>query len=557
MEELDAYRRLSVQSGGVTADAYSRGEDGDGIEDEDEELLPVAVVINHIIRSIEHNEDLGVAAAYSILCTEGVDGLAVQLQEAFEERERVRKGLIYVDPAFRVLREERQQEVMRFMQLVRNGRRAEAEEMLRADSTLADARDWGGTAPLHVSVILKDHDLSRLLIQHGASLSQADATGSAAAAYASKKDPLVGEQLRLLESSLREPRSLSEAERRFETFRRAACKGELDTLSALHELDGGLVFMQDERSQTALIAACASCQYDAAKLLLFFGSDWKHKSWLGGLQAFPAQFLPDKLKRRELKEYAWWQTPRGRREAERLRVLNELNEERAREAGDTFSMTVEESRTRRLLANEATTRELCRSMALTAADRAFRLARRSAVRWLVKEMEEEEERRRKAAVLARRLARDEALRLKMEQRRRRFLLFGEALCASARAERRERVRAEIRSRRERAEAEAAERERLALLEELRLRRETELRAMQDQAIEEWEQLQTELERKRWEAFMARRPNRLLQYNRMRNGAATVSSSNAFLLEKRAFLPQGGSRDLASPTSSSRRAAKRG
>ena len=534
---FSAYRRLSVHA--------ATGEDCNS----EEELLPVAEAIDDVVRVIEHLEAMGDACddeggpalqratAYCALRAEGVEGLARQLQEALEKKERDSKWSKYADPSFRSMSEEKQQRVTRFMQFVRGGKRAEVEEMLAADNSLAEARDWGGTSPLHVSVILKDLELSRLLIHHGASLSQADATGSAVAAYASKKDPLAGEQLRLLESSLRQPRALTDEERRFAAFRLAASQGDLETLAALHELDGGLVFMQDERAQTALIAACASCQYPAAKLLLLYGSDWQHRSWLSGLQALPSQFVPDKARRRELKEFAWWQTPRGRREAERLRLLNDLNERRAQEAANSVLMTLEESRARRVLANEAVTRELCLSTATAAFDRALRLASRSVVRRRVKEIEEELERERRAAVLERRLAREEALRRQKERRRRMFLQFAEALCANARAVRRELVRAEHRARRERAEQEAAERERLALLERLRLKRQAELRAMQERAREEWEQLQDELERQQRAAFAALRPQRLLAYNRLRNGAAAVSSSNAFLLEKRVFLPR--------------------
>jgi ankyrin repeat protein len=71
---------------------------------------------------------------------------------------------------------------------------------------------------------------------------------------------------------------LSEEEKDFMHLRLAAFNNDVVTIEKLIHKNPNLVFSVDERRQTALIAACSNGRREAARLLLFHGSDWYHKS---------------------------------------------------------------------------------------------------------------------------------------------------------------------------------------------------------------------------------------------------------------------------------------
>jgi ankyrin repeat protein len=71
---------------------------------------------------------------------------------------------------------------------------------------------------------------------------------------------------------------LSEEEKDFMHLRLAAFNNDVATIEKLIHKNPNLVFSVDERRQTALIAACSNGRREAARLLLFHGSDWYHKS---------------------------------------------------------------------------------------------------------------------------------------------------------------------------------------------------------------------------------------------------------------------------------------
>jgi len=71
---------------------------------------------------------------------------------------------------------------------------------------------------------------------------------------------------------------LLEEEKDFMHLRLAAFNNDVATIEKLIHKNPNLVFSVDERRQTALIAACSNGRREAARLLLFHGSDWYHKS---------------------------------------------------------------------------------------------------------------------------------------------------------------------------------------------------------------------------------------------------------------------------------------
>ena len=390
---------------------------------------------------------------------------------------------------------------------VRLGNKKAVEDLISADPGRAKATDWGGTSPLHISLMLKDADVAELLLRRGSPL-QKDQQGKDPLQYS--KDPKVAKKLKTLHDQVQglEPVPVpTDREVRYLQMKEAAFDGDVERIKALLAEDPTCVDDVDDQLQTPLMFACMGQQVEAAMLLINSGADYKATSTTGKT-AFV--YLLDPEANRALYETAFWASPEGiayaqylkeqEEEAERQRIEAEKRRvwEEEQERIRLMLLRAEEQKKEREYFTKKSVRSIIKEGSLNykALEVANRLAMDAHNEWIRQQglqMMEEEGYSRKMWLILDTI--EENKRIAEMKRRAKLAAEADAYAAEQARQR----------------AAAAEEKRLRELAELRAKLTAEFKQT---ALKEWRKMQKELSRKAWEVFRSKKHIRVAQIKRM-------------------------------------------
>jgi ankyrin repeat protein len=242
---------------------------------------------------------------FDSLCL-AAEGLLKEIQDEEEFNNQIKPRLthnVYYKPDMKELSEQEQENLLQKKLLeeakhpiliaARVGNMARVKEELEKDPQSLEKVDFGGCTPLLLSCMRHHIDLAVYLISIGANYFHRDNTGRQPLDYLRSKEErnmvqyahycTTSEGKAELERKAREDAELDArlTEQCIPQFIDAAFRGDIDTLAYYLEWNPDMVFSQDKWGNTALIAASATNQREAAEYLLEAGSRIRDKHPIG------------------------------------------------------------------------------------------------------------------------------------------------------------------------------------------------------------------------------------------------------------------------------------